>query len=267
MSNSHHFTLDKLIDPYIPPSQLYRLPNWISRWLGGPRKPIFDKLPDTILWLDIFIGSFISILTIEGVSKSSSLFQSHHVPYIIASYGASAILAFNAINAPLAQPRNIFFGHFMASIIGVCICKLFTLSGTGQDHYYIGGALAVALVSVVMFLTNTIHPPAGATALIAVVDSEVREIGWWYIVVHIVSSLLMIGVALITNNVFRSYPAYWWTPYQHPVIRDEENIIEQKKTSPVIKITHRFIDIPETIQLNSFELEALESIKSKLEVL
>lgn len=264
MSGSHHFTLDKLIDPYIPPSQLYRLPSWISRWLGGSaHKPIYTKLPDHILWLDIFIGTFVSLLTIEGVFKSSSLFKEHNIPTIIGSYGASSILAFNAINVPLAQPRNILFGHIMAAIIGVGVCKLFGLSEGGKEHYYVGGALAVAIASVIMFWSNTIHPPAGATALIAVMDADVRSIGWWYIVVHIVSSLLMLGVALITNNVFRSYPAYWWTPYKAPVVTEEETFGHDKK--PAIKITHGFIDIPEYIELNGFELEALESIKSKLE--
>ena len=84
---------------------------------------------------------------------------------ILASYGASAILCFNASQVPLAQPRNVLVGHFIASVIGLCIQKLFSLSKTGQDHYWASGALSVAVSSVAMSIGNCIHPPAGASAL------------------------------------------------------------------------------------------------------
>ncbi|KAH3673193.1 hypothetical protein WICMUC_003811 [Wickerhamomyces mucosus] len=260
---SHHITLDKIIDPFVPPSQVNKFPKWISRWIGGERRPVFDQTPDYILWIDIFIGSFASILTIEGVFMTAESFKIHNTPIIVASYGATAILAFNAINAPFSQPRNIFIGHVLASILGVCICKLFELSVEGRNHFYVGGAIAVGLSSVVMFLTNTIHPPAGATALIAVIDEDFRALGWFYIVVHIVSSLLVIGVALLTNNVFRKYPAYWWTPYQQPVAKDEESIAED--IPHTVSITGLHMNIPKALILDSFELEALESIQSKLD--
>lgn len=224
------FTVDKVLNPYIPRSIVPRLPPFIGRWLGQ-HKPC--PIPDYILWLDILIGSFCSILLIEGLFMHVPIFENHHAPIIIASYGASAVLAFNCNGVPLAQPRNILFGHFISALIGVCLQKLFALSEPGREHFYVGGALAVGLSSVAMLITNTVHPPSGASALIPVVDAEIRKMGWWYLPAHLVSSVLMIAVACITNNVLRKYPTHWWTAYTKPEpepIQDEEKRVTPSDT-------------------------------------
>lgn len=77
---------------------------------------------------------------------------------------------------------------------------------------WVGGALACAIATSVMALTNTVHPPAGATALIAVVDGPSRELGWLMIPLVLLSVAIMMGVALILNNVQRQFPMYWWSP-------------------------------------------------------
>lgn len=41
--------------------------------------------------------------------------------------GAAAILEYNTIESPLAQPRNLVLDHFLSALIGVCITKLFAL--------------------------------------------------------------------------------------------------------------------------------------------
>lgn len=63
-----------------------------------------------------------------------------------------------------------------------------------------------------MGLTGTTHPPAGATALLAVVDQKVAGLGWFLLPVILVGSVLMQCVALLLNNIQRRFPAYWWTP-------------------------------------------------------
>lgn len=41
--------------------------------------------------------------------------------------GASAVLCYEAIEAPLAQPRALIGGHFISALVGICITKLFGL--------------------------------------------------------------------------------------------------------------------------------------------
>lgn len=77
---------------------------------------------------------------------------------------------------------------------------------------WVGGALACAISTAIMAATDNVHPPAGATALIAVVDVPSRKLGWLMIPLVLLSSAIMTVVALILNNVQRRFPMYWWSP-------------------------------------------------------
>lgn len=96
--------------------------------------------------------------------------------------------------------------------MGVCISKLFAMAPNYDAIRWVGGALACAVATSLMGLTNNVHPPAGATALIAVVDVPSRALGWWMIPLVLLSCTIMMGVALILNNVQRVFPMYWWSP-------------------------------------------------------
>ncbi len=65
-----------------------------------------------------------------------------------------------------------------------------------------------------MHLSKTLHPPGGATALIAVTGGEgIRQLGYLYALVPcLAGACLMLGIALLTNNLAgeRRYPLYWW---------------------------------------------------------
>lgn len=63
-----------------------------------------------------------------------------------------------------------------------------------------------------MALTGTIHPPAGATALMAVADEDVSKLGWFLIPVVMLGCGVMMTMALLVNNIQRRFPFYWWTP-------------------------------------------------------
>ena len=94
--------------------------------------------------------------------------------------GASAVLVYGAIESPLAQPRALIGGHLIASLIGVCITKLFALLPEQKfdELRWLAGSLSTATAIVVMQITETTHPPAGASALLAAVSPEVTELGW-----------------------------------------------------------------------------------------
>lgn len=123
-----------------------------------------------------------------------------------------AVLEFYAIEAPLAQPRNAFFGQALSCLIGVSVAKIFLHHPDFKSVQWAGGALACACATSVMALTQTVHPPAGATALLAVVDDSLVAMGWFMIPVVLLGSVLMLAVALVVNNVQRRFPMYWWTP-------------------------------------------------------
>ncbi len=149
-----------------------------------------------------FIGAFVGICLI-------ALIQTFQVSYmenvfLIGSFGASSVLIFGAIDSPLAQPRNLIGGHVISAIIGVVIGKIF------PEMLVISAPLAVASSIILMQITKTLHPPGGATALLAVSDQgTIATLGFGYVLSPVLSgSIILLGTALLFNNItrHRQYP-------------------------------------------------------------
>lgn len=134
------------------------------------------------------------------------------------------MLLYGEIEVPFAQPRAVVIGHTISAVIGVGITKLFLhLSPASfEDNVWLAGALVCATASTIMAITKTIHPPAGGTAIIAATQADIRAMGWYYVPVILLSAVLMIAVGLITNNIQRRYPMYWWTSLPLDPARREE---------------------------------------------
>ena len=133
----------------------------------------------------------------------------HEQGLLVGSFGASCMLVFGAPHAPFAQPRNVIGGHIVSALVGVFVQHLL-----GDIHPWAASALAVALSISAMHVTATLHPPGGATALIAVVGSaELKSYGYSYALHPIgLSALVLVAVGVAWNNLSkaRRYPLYWW---------------------------------------------------------
>ena len=149
-----------------------------------------------------FLGSFVGIGLIAFI-QSKTVLNSDNV-FLIGSFGASSVLIYGAIQSPLAQPRNLIGGHLISAIIGVTIYKIM------PDIIWLKAPLAVSLSIILMQISKTLHPPGGATALIAVIGSEkVKSLGYLYVLSPVLSgSLILLVIALIFNNLTknRKYP-------------------------------------------------------------
>lgn len=44
--------------------------------------------------------------------------------FLVASFGATAVLLYSSHTSPLAQPRNVLVGHFVSSVAGVTVNKV-----------------------------------------------------------------------------------------------------------------------------------------------
>jgi len=79
---------------------------------------------------------------------------------------------------------------------------------------WLAASVAVSLAIVVMHLTKTLHPPGGATALIAVIGGDsVHNLGYWYVLMPTaMGAVIMLIIALIVNNISRNrrYPEFWF---------------------------------------------------------
>jgi CBS domain-containing membrane protein len=150
-----------------------------------------------------FLGSFIGIGVI-GFMNSQHL-QAHDNMFLIGSFGASSVLIYGVINSPFSQPRNLIGGHLISAIVGVTIHKLV------PQELWLSCATSVSLSIVLMQMTKTLHPPGGATALIANLGSEkIQDLGYFYVLSPVLSGvLILLIVALVFNNLteHREYPA------------------------------------------------------------
>ncbi len=161
-----------------------------------------ETLLDTKEHILTFLGAFVGIGIIGFIN--SKYFVANDNLFLIGSFGASSVLIYGIINSPLAQPRNLIGGHLVCAIVGVTIHKLL------PNEVWLSSAIAVALSIVMMQITKTLHPPGGATALIANIGSEkIKSLGYIYVLSPVLTGVLILFVvALIFNNISstRKYP-------------------------------------------------------------
>jgi CBS-domain-containing membrane protein len=176
--------------------------NYFKKMKGHTQSPPRVGMVEILWsWLGSFLGiAFVGLIHYKLVDQTALIM-------IIGSFGASAVLIYGAIRSPLAQPRNLIGGHVLSAVIGV---TAFQLIG-GQ--LWLASALAVSTAIALMHVTKTLHPPGGATALIAVIGGDgVHQLGYLYAIVPAgLGALLMLIVALLINNIApnRRYPEFW----------------------------------------------------------
>jgi CBS-domain-containing membrane protein len=157
-----------------------------------------------IMWS--WIGAFLGIAAVAGVGHL--FFEGTDLSMMIGSFGATAVLLYGAVRSPLAQPRNLMGGHILSAIVGVACWKLL------HPYPWLAQAVAVATAIALMHATRTLHPPGGATALIAVIGSaKIHSLGFWYVLMPATAGpLILLIVALLVNNIpaSRRYPEIWF---------------------------------------------------------
>jgi hypothetical protein len=132
-----------------------------------------------------------------------------------------------------------------------------------------------------MLLTGTVHPPGGASAVLAATEPAITAMGWFFVPLVMWGAVLMIIVGLFLNNIQRQFPVYWWTPLDIRRAKNEdietvpngrgglerkETEEEQRYNQPFekIEITGAEVVLPEALSLNKDEAELLERLRGRL---
>ena len=119
--------------------------------------------------------------------------------FVIASFGSSMVLLYGYPESPFAQPKNIFFGHLLTSLVGIVILNLFPFP------LYITIPLAVGIGVGLMILFNVTHPPAGGNPIIVLMGSVSLD----YIINPIITgTLIILAFGIILNKFImnKKYP-------------------------------------------------------------
>ncbi|DBA71574.1 hypothetical protein WJX79_006406 [Trebouxia sp. C0005] len=176
---------------------------YLKKWAGGvddatPVPPIYDMIIS-------FIGAFLGILWVAGCAHA--LDNQLHEHLLVASLGATAVLLYGVMESKLAQPRNVIGGHVVSAAVG-CAFRLAL-----KDALWIAAPVSMAVALLAMQLTRTVHPPGGATAIIASqADPLAPWAGFSFVLVILVASAGQTVIALIVNNLHskKRYPTYWF---------------------------------------------------------
>ena len=180
------------------------LVNYLRKMRGSTRGSPPRVSSSEIFWS--WLGAFLGISAVALVGQR--FFPGTDNLLMIGSFGASAVLLYGAPRSPLAQPRNLVGGHLVSAAIGV-LCFQLLSSWPG-----LAAAMAVASAIALMHLTRSLHPPGGATALIAVVGSQrIHDLGYLYLLAPVgIGVLILLLVALVVNNLCpnRRYPEVWF---------------------------------------------------------
>ncbi len=175
----------------------------LQKMKGNGQSPPRVSLTE-VLWS--WIGSFLGIAAVSVIHYK--ILNQTDLMMIIGSFGASAVLIYGAIRSPLAQPRNLLGGHIISAIVGITAFQLFS------GNPWLAASFAVSTSIALMHLTKTLHPPGGATALIAVIGSDgIHSLGYLYVLIPVaLGASLMLLIALFVNNIpkNRRYPEFWF---------------------------------------------------------
>ncbi|KAI3641300.1 hypothetical protein MIR68_000662 [Amoeboaphelidium protococcarum] len=168
--------------------------------------PIRHPYPES--WVNLpflIVGAFATITGLFFIVFNSS----PDVKILPQSVGASVVLFFCAPNTALTQPKNAVVGQLIGAFCGIAARNMVP----SNDLNWLSGSIAVTLTCIITYLTNTIYPPAGATALNASTLAVLpRWSGFFYLFVPaLLMEIFMLIMCLLINNLspHRHYPNYW----------------------------------------------------------
>jgi len=142
-----------------------------------------------------------------GIGLTSAISAGVVHPYgafllIAAPMGAAAVLVFVVPASPLAQPWSVIGGNIIAALVGVTVRMLVPAPE-------LAAPIAVGAAILMMSLTRSLHPPAGAVALTAVVGGPaVVDAGFAFVLVPIALNAIILTACGILFHRFsgHSYP-------------------------------------------------------------
>jgi CBS-domain-containing membrane protein len=133
------------------------------------------------------ISGFGAFLCISLLAYFNSYDESNL--WLIPPFGASMVLVMAVHESPLAHPKNVFFGHIISAFSGVFIYTIL-----GFSFFSVG--LGVGLAIFLMMATKTVHPPAGANPIIAILGAK----GVGFIMIPVAAGAAFIVLFAIIYN-------------------------------------------------------------------
>ena len=211
-----------------------RFPGWLFMTIANLGDGGLHGVSHREKWLSA-LGGFLAISLIIGLS--GPLLQAQGGLLLLSSMGASCVLLFAVPHGVLSRPWPLVGGHLLSALIGVTLA-------TSVPATALAAALAVSLSLVAMHYLRCLHPPGGATALMAVIGGDaVRELGYGFVFAPVLTNVLILLCAAFLFN----YP-FVWRRYPQPeasVPRGEKCMIAHSDLVCALSQIDAFIDVTE----------------------
>ena len=144
-----------------------------------------------------FLAGFYSCITIGILTLLT--YKTDLGVFLIASFGSSMVVLYGYPESPFAQPKNVFFGHVLTSVVGMFFLYFVPIP------LYIVLPIAVGVGVALMILLNVPHPPAGGNPIIVIVGSVSVE---YLLSPIILGSAIIVIFGLVINRLIlkKKYP-------------------------------------------------------------
>ena len=145
-----------------------------------------------------FLAGLFSIFTIALLTVLT--YKTELGIFLLASFGSSMVLLYGYPESPFAQPKNVFFGHFATTLVGLFFLHFIPLP------IFVIIPLAVGFGVGLMILLNVTHPPAGGNPIIV----NIGSVSFDYLLSPVITgSILIIIFAIVINRFIlkKNYPS------------------------------------------------------------
>ena len=161
------------------------------------------KLKKIFCWPPLLagIGAAVTIGILGYITYHSILSDTNYGLWLFASFGSTVVLVFGYPSNEFAQPKNIFFGHLLASFVGVIFITFFEVN-------FITIGLAVGIAVTLMIALKITHPPAGGNPIVVMIGG----VSFQFLIFPVmVGAITIIIGGIIYNSLIlkKKYPITW----------------------------------------------------------
>ena len=147
------------------------------------------------------VGSAVTIAILGYITYESILSDTGYGLWLFASFGSSVVLVFGYPENTFAQPKNIFFGHLLTSLMGVLFLTFFEVN-------FLTMGIAVGISVMLMMMFKITHPPAGGNPIAVMLGGVSFQ--------FLIFPVMVGAIAIIIGGIFynslilkRNYPVSW----------------------------------------------------------
>ncbi len=147
------------------------------------------------------VGAAVTIGILGYITFESVLSDTNYGLWLVASFGSTVISVFGFPNNENSQPKNVFFGHLLSSLVGIIFITFFEIS-------FITIGLAVGIAAMLMIAFKTTHPPAGGSVIVVMIGG----VSFQFLIFPIMAGAITIIIGGIIYNrllLKKKYPITW----------------------------------------------------------